>query len=207
MNFNHNQQVLVATNNPGKYVEISKLLTAINLKPHSVIESKVIEPDEDGVSFAENALIKAKYYAKNFNMQSISDDSGLCILDLENRPGIHSARYAINANGKKDFNFAFNKIAVELQQKGIDFHNKPRAFFICNLCFYNPQNDFFINFEGRVDGFLTFPARGKNGFGYDPIFVKDGMNLSFGEMDSNLKDSISHRNLAFTQFKKWIENL
>ena len=100
MNFNHNQQVLVATNNPGKYVEISKLLTAINLKPHSVIESKVIEPDEDGVSFAENALIKAKYYAKNFNMQSLSDDSGLCILDLENRPGIHSARYAINANGK-----------------------------------------------------------------------------------------------------------
>lgn len=199
-------QILVATSNKGKFVEISKLLQSVNIKPISITDFKdLIEPEEDGSSFSENSLIKAKYYAKKTGLVALADDSGLCVVDLDNKPGIASARYAINEKTKaSDFDYAFEKIFSELSQKNIDKNSKAKAFFVCNLTIYDPKDDFHIDFEGRVDGYLTYPPRGNLGFGYDPIFVKDNMDLTFGEIDRFDKDKISHRGQAFKKMVNWL---
>ncbi|MFM7557554.1 MAG: non-canonical purine NTP pyrophosphatase, partial [Alphaproteobacteria bacterium] len=129
-------------------------------------------------------FIKAKYYGDKINMIALSDDSGLCIPALNNEPGVRSARFAIDENGNKNFELAFEKIFLQLKEKNISSTDKISAFFICNLCLYNPKNNFKINFEGRVDGKLIYPARGNKGFGYDPIFVKENMSQSFGEIEA-----------------------
>jgi XTP/dITP diphosphohydrolase len=162
------------------------------------------EPEEDAETFAQNALIKAKYYGDKSQIISLSDDSGLCIVDLENAPGVHSARFAIDDNGKKNFPQAFEKIFQQLAKKNIYPQHKPKAFFVCNLCLYDYRNDFSINFEGRVDGHITYPALGSKGFGYDPIFIKNGMQKTFGEIDNSLKEQISHRKIAFTKLENWL---
>ena len=139
------------------------------------------------------------------NLIALSDDSGLCINDLDFQPGVHSARFAINQNGQKDFNMAMEKIFSQLADKKIFPKDRPSAFFICNLCLYNPRDNFYINFEGRVDGHLAYPARGTNGFGYDPIFIKDGMSQTFGEITHSFKESISHRAMAFLKLENWLK--
>ncbi len=200
-------EVLIATNNKGKFLEISSLLNSIKIKAISPFEYNILEPEEDGNSFAENALIKAKFYAKETNIFTISDDSGLCIVDLNNQPGIYSARFATDKYGNKNFELAFKNIFQELKRRGINPKNKPKAFFVCNLCFFNPKNNQHINFEGIVNGYLSYPALGDKGFGYDPIFIKDGMNKTFGEIDQDLKDSISHRAEAFKLMINWLKKI
>ncbi len=203
MTFKLPAEILIATGNQGKFVEIRDLLNQVNIKAISTLEFNLEEPEETGLTFAENSLLKAKYYAKKTNLFSLADDSGLCVEDLNNEPGIYSARFAKNAEGKNDFNFAFEKIAKNLREKNIDLTKKPRAHFICNLALFDPKTDFAISFEGRVDGSLTFPIRGNKGFGYDPIFIKDGMDQTFGEIDAKMKDQISHRGDAFAKLLKW----
>lgn len=198
-------EVLIATNNKGKFLEISNLLNSIKINPISPFEFKLVEPEENGSSFAENALIKAKFYAKETNIFTISDDSGLCVVDLNNQPGIHSARFAIDRYGNKNFDLAFKNIFQELKKNGVNPKDKPKAFFICNLCLFNPKNNCYINFEGKINGYLTYPALGNKGFGYDPIFIKDGINKTFGEIDQDLKDSISHRAEAFKLMLNWLK--
>jgi XTP/dITP diphosphohydrolase len=199
------KKILIATNNNGKFIEIAKLLESLDIQALPASNLNLIEPAENAETFAENAFIKAKFYGDNAKILSLADDSGLCIEDLENAPGVHSARYAIDENGNKNFTFAFEKIFAELKQKNIFSKQKPSAFFICNLCLYNPKNNFRINFEGRVDGFLTYPPLGNKGFGYDPIFVKNGMNQTFAEIDAVFKHQISHRAEAFLQLENWLK--
>lgn len=200
------QKILIASNNKGKLVEIAKLFEAINIEAISASDFNLIEPEESADNFADNAFIKAKYYGDKINMIALSDDSGLCIPALNNAPGVHSARFAIDENGNKNFELAFEKIFLQLKEKNISSADKIPAFFICNLCLYNPKNNFKINFEGRVDGKLIYPARGNKGFGYDPIFVKENMSQSFGEIEAEFKHQISHRALAFSKLENWLKN-
>lgn len=199
-----NNQILIATGNQGKLTEISHILQPTGLNCVSTNLFNIEEPEEIGQTFAENSAIKARYYASKTNLISLADDSGICIVDLENKPGINSARFAINPNSNKsDFPYAFNKIFDELKKNQIDAATKPKAFFICNLTIFDPKTNYEISFEGRVDGYLAYPARGNNGFGYDPIFIKNDMSQTFGEIDVNLKDNISHRSLAAKKMLDW----
>ena len=199
------KKILIATNNNGKFLEIAKLLESLDIQAVPASSLNLIEPEESAETFAENAFIKAKFYGDNAQILALADDSGLCIKDLENAPGVHSARYALDENGNKNFTLAFEKIFAELQKKNIFSSQKPPAFFVCNLCLYDPKNNFTINFEGRVDGYLTYPALGNEGFGYDPIFIKNGMNKTFCEIDSTFKHQISHRAMAFLQLENWLK--
>lgn len=200
-NFQLPQRILVATNNSGKLVEITDLLKKINIEAVAAPKD-IAEPEETGATFAENSLLKAKYYANKTGLVALADDSGLCIEALNNEPGIHSARFALDKSGKKNFFQAFEKIFNSLKDKGLE-PSGARAHFICNLTIFDPESEFSASFEGRVDGKLTFPARGAQGFGYDPIFIKDGMTEGFGELSPNEKDQVSHRNEAFTRFLEY----
>ena len=200
------KKILIASNNKGKLVEIAKLLENIGIEAVSASDFNLIEPEESADNFADNAFIKAKFYGDKINMIALSDDSGLCIPALNNEPGVHSARFALDSDGNKNFPLAFEKIFLSLRQKNINLNDKISAFFICNLCLYNPKNNFKINFEGRVDGRLIYPPRGNNGFGYDPIFIKENMSQSFGEIEAEFKHQISHRALAFSQLENWLKN-
>jgi XTP/dITP diphosphohydrolase len=131
---------------------------------------------------------------------ALADDSGLCVDAMNGEPGIYSARFAKNERGESDFNFAFEKISAAIK------NNNYAAHFICNLALFDPKTNFEISFEGRVDGNLTFPALGNKGFGYDPIFIKNGMNQTFGEIDPEEKDQISHRADAFLKLVNWLKN-
>lgn len=201
------KELLIASGNKGKVLEIAQLLQPLNINAISAAQFDLEEPEENGKNFEENSQIKAKYYGKKTNLVALSDDSGLCIEALEGEPGIASARFAIDENGEKNFPKAFEKIVTQLKEKNFNFDEKIRAHFICNLTLFDPRSDFVISFEGRVDGNLIFPARGNKGFGYDPIFIKDGMNQTFGEIDPIEKDLISHRGLAFKKFVTWLEKV
>jgi XTP/dITP diphosphohydrolase len=205
------KEILVASNNQGKIREISDLLGQVNIlaKKPSELEAfnNFQEPEETGSTFGENSLIKAKFYAKKSGLISLADDSGLCIHDLENQPGIHSARFALDKNNKTNFNFAFEKIFNALAKKGIEPQkNEIRAHFICNLTIFDPKTEYFHSFEGRVDGKIVKP-KGSLGFGYDPIFIKDDMQKTFGEIAAKEKDAISHRGDAFKKLLAWLQQI
>jgi len=197
-------KILVATNNSGKFVEISDLLKQINIKAIKP-PAELAEPKETGKTFAANSLLKAKYYAQKTGLVALADDSGLCIEALNGKPGIHSARFSLDQFGKKNFPNAFKKIAAELKNNGVN-PSGSKAHFICNLTIFDPKTNFAKSFEGRIDGSLTFPPLGNKGFGYDPIFVKDGMTKTFGEISAAKKDTISHRAQAFTQLIKYFSD-
>ena len=201
------KEILIASGNKGKFIEIQELLNKINIRAIESSKFNLIEPEETAKTFEGNALIKAKFYGKKTQLFALADDSGLCIEALQGAPGVDSAPFAIDETGKKNFPLAFEKIKKLLQEAGIDTNSKPKAYFICNLCLYDPISDFVINFEGRVDGFLTFENLGNKGFGYDPIFTKNGMNQTFGEIDQKLKDQISHRAMAFEKMIKYLDTV
>jgi XTP/dITP diphosphohydrolase len=201
------KKILIASNNKGKFFEIESLLKSVNIEAVPAFKFNLLEPEENGKTFAENSILKAQYYGKKTGLIALADDSGLCVEALNGAPGIHSARFAIDdKTGKKNFPLAFEKIFFQLQEIGINLQNSPKAYFVCNLSLFNPQNNFTISFEGRVDGVLTFPAFGDKGFGYDPIFIKNGMTKTFGEIAAQEKDLISHRGMAFKKFVDWFKN-
>lgn len=203
------KKLLIGTGNHGKFVEISKLLLdKFNIELISTREFDLEEPEENGSTFIENSLIKARFYGKQTNLPTLTDDSGLCIQALNNKPGIHSARYAIDpSTSKANFPMAFDKIAAELKQKEINANKEiVLAKFVCALSFFNPVDKSEVSMEGIVNGRIQLPARGKNGFGYDPIFIKNGMEKTFGEIDQEFKDSISHRSQAFEKLISCFRN-
>lgn len=204
-NFFVSNEILIATGNDGKFKELSEIMKPFNIKCISPKVFNISEPEETGKTFAENSLIKSKYYAQKSGKIALADDSGLCISDLDSLPGINSARFAINPeNQKRDFDYAFKKIYNQLASKNINLESKPKAYFICNLTIYNPFDQSFHSFEGRVDGYISVLPKGQKGFGYDPIFIKDGMNQTFAEIDQNLKDLISHRGDAAKKLAKYL---
>ena len=192
-------KILVGTNNPGKLKEIKDLLPK-NLKIYSTSDFKIKSPLENGKTFEENSLIKARYFSKKTKMTCLSDDSGLEIDILGGDPGIYSARWG----GKKgDFIKAINRVFKELNKKNKNWRTKKiKARFICALTIYGP-NQKTINSVGKIEGHISPFMKGKNGFGYDPIFIPRGKKISFGEMKPLQKYKIDHRFKAFKKIKKF----
>jgi len=191
-------QILVGTNNIGKLREIKDLLPK-NVKILSTSDFKIKSPIENGKTFEENSLIKAKYFSKKSKMTCLSDDSGLEIDILKGDPGIYSARWG----GKKgDFVKAMKKVYKELDKKSKNWKTKKiKARFICALTVYGP-NQKAINSVGKIEGHISPLMKGKNGFGYDPIFIPKGKKITFGEMKPLKKHKMDHRFKAFKKIKK-----
>jgi len=191
-------QILVGTNNIGKLREIKDLLPK-NVKILSTSDFKIKSPIENGKTFEENSLIKAKYFSKKSKMTCLSDDSGLEIDVLKGNPGIYSARWG----GKKgDFVKAMKKVYKELDKKSKNWKTKKiKARFICALTVYGP-NQKAINSVGKIEGHISPLMKGKNGFGYDPIFIPKGKKITFGEMKPLKKHKMDHRFKAFKKIKK-----
>jgi len=192
-------KILVGTNNTGKLKEISNLLPE-NLEVYSTLDFKIKSPIENGKTFEENSLIKARYFSKKSKMICLSDDSGLEIDALEGAPGIYSARWG----GKKgDFIKAMNRVFKELDKKIKNWKTKKiKARFVCALTIYGP-NQKVINSIGKVEGYISPLMKGENGFGYDPIFIPKGKKITFAEMKISQKYKIDHRFKAFKKIKKF----
>ncbi len=186
------KNIIIASHNKGKVSEIKDLLKPLKIKILSASNFSLQEPVENGVSFEENALIKSSYVSKNTGIPSLSDDSGICFSDLNNEPGIYSARWA---GESKNFSLAMLKIHKSLKRISNPSYN---CFFVCalSLCWPDGQN---VTVSGRIDGKFSWPPKGNNGFGYDPIFKPLGQDKTFGEMDPKFKHSISHRAIAFNK--------
>ena len=192
-------KILVGTNNSGKLKEIRGLLPK-NLEIFSTSDFKLRSPVESGKTFEENSLIKARYFSNKTKMICLSDDSGLEIDVLEGAPGIYSARWG----GKKgDFIKAMNRVFKELDKKNKNWRTKKiKARFICALTIYGP-NQKTINSIGKIEGYISALMKGKNGCGYDPIFIPKGKKYTFGEMKPLQKYKIDHRFKAFQKIKKF----
>ncbi|MCZ6862680.1 MAG: RdgB/HAM1 family non-canonical purine NTP pyrophosphatase [Alphaproteobacteria bacterium] len=181
-------KLVIASHNPGKVREIADLLAGHAVKIVSAGALGLPEPVEDGESFAENAEIKALAAARATGLPALADDSGLCVDALAGEPGIHSARWA---GVEKDFAAAMTRIEAALENE-----NDRSAHFVCVLALAWP--DLHVeSFEGRAGGTLVWPPRGRRGFGYDPIFLPAGYEITFGEMAPENKHAISHRADAF----------
>ena len=192
------KEVLIGTNNGGKYKEICGLLPN-KVKKHSPKEFDILTPEETGKSFKENSLIKASYFSKKTNLICLSDDSGLEIDLLKGKPGIYSSRWS---EKKGNFNLAIKKIFEEMNNIKKDWKNDNAAKFICCMTLFWPNGKSYSS-KGIIKGKISTTKKGKNGFGYDPIFIPDGHNQTFGEMKFKLKMSIDHRFKAFLKIKKF----
>ena len=192
------KEVLIGTNNGGKYKEICCLLPN-KVKKHSPKEFDILTPEETGKSFEENSLIKASYFSKKTNLVCLSDDSGLEIDLIKGKPGIYSSRWS---EKKGNFNLAIKKIFEEMNNIKKDWKNDNAAKFICCMTLFWPNGKSYSS-KGIIKGKISTTKKGKNGFGYDPIFIPDGHNQTFGEMKFKLKMSIDHRFKAFLKIKKF----
>ncbi|MGF1620730.1 MAG: RdgB/HAM1 family non-canonical purine NTP pyrophosphatase [Rhodomicrobiaceae bacterium] len=190
-------RLVLASHNKGKIAEFRDLLEPLGIGLVSAGELGVEEPEETGDTFAANARLKADATAKATGLPALADDSGIEIDALGGAPGIYSARWA---GETRDFRAAMTRVENELREKDA-LSPAPRANFVCVLCLATPSGKAEF-YEGRVHGHLTFPPRGTQGFGYDPIFVPDGHSITFGEMASAEKHRISHRAIAFEAFTK-----
>ncbi len=182
-------RLVVASHNPGKVVEIEALLAPYGIATVGAAALGLPEPEENGATFEDNAALKARAAADASGLPSVADDSGLVVPALGGAPGIYSARWA---GEFKDFRVAMERVRRELGEKDRSAH------FVAVLALAGPDGGM-ITFRGEVHGRLVFPPRGERGFGYDPIFVPDGGDLTFGEMDPAEKHRISHRARAFAK--------
>lgn len=183
---------MIASHNDGKVSEITDLLNPWHIKCISAGELGLPEPDENGVTFEENAVIKAQAAATASHMPALADDSGLAVTALDDAPGVHSARWA---GPTRNFNVAMARV-----EQALSAHSNRNARFICVLALVWPDGAR-VTFEGEVAGKLIWPPRGNNGFGYDPVFVPNGENKTFGELDAEKKHLISHRARAFSKLE------
>ena len=192
-------KLLVGTNNKGKLKEIKDLLPK-SLNIYSPQDFKIKSPPENGKTFEENSLIKSKYFSKKSKIACLSDDSGLEVDLLNGEPGIYSARWG----GKKgDFKKAMKRVFKELNKKDKNWKQKKiTARFVCALTVFS-SNKKLINSVGKIEGFISPVMKGNNGFGYDPIFIPMGRQITFGEMIASKKYKIDHRFKAFKKIKKF----
>ena len=192
-------KILIGTNNRGKLREIANLLPK-KVKVFSTKDFNLKSPNETGKTFKSNALIKAKYFSKRTNLICLSDDSGLEIDVLKKKPGIYSARWG----GKKsDFNKAMQRVYKELYNKDKEWRTKKvSARFVCALVIYWPNRKKIFSL-GKVSGKISKTKKGKNGFGYDPIFIPNGHKKTFAEMSKSYKYKIDHRAKAFKKIKRF----
>ncbi|MDA8618870.1 RdgB/HAM1 family non-canonical purine NTP pyrophosphatase [Candidatus Pelagibacter bacterium] len=190
------KKILIGTHNRGKFKEIAHLISK-KYKKISPVSLKIKSPKETGKTFVSNSKLKANFFSKYVNYPVISDDSGLCIQALKGKPGIHSARLA-----KKHGSFfqAMKFILKKLKKKKIR-----KATFVCSLSY--KDKDKIINVEGRLKGKISTKIIGKNGFGYDPIFIPFNEKITFGQMSKKKKIRMDHRFIAFKKLKKKIRIL
>ena len=181
-------RLVLATHNPGKVVELAELLAPHWLDVVSAGELGLDEPEETGSTFIANAELKALAAAKASGLPALADDSGLCVDALGGAPGIYSARWA---GPGKDF-----KVAMQRVRDALDLEGPRSAHFMCALSIAWPDGHV-ESVEGRVDGLLTWPPRGDNGFGYDPMFIMDGKSRTYGEISREEKEADNHRARAF----------
>jgi len=192
------KEIIIGTNNDGKYREICDLLPK-KIKTYSPKVLKIITPEETGKSFEENSILKASYFSKKTNLVCLSDDSGLEIDLLNGAPGIYSARWSgINNN----FNEAIDKVFLEMNKIKKNWQNEANARFICCLSLFWPDGKSYSS-KGIIKGKISSKKKGNRGFGYDPIFIPDGYDKTFGEMLPELKMSIDHRFKAYLQIKNF----
>lgn len=187
-------QLVIASHNQGKVREIADLLGPHGIEPVSAADLDLPEPDENGVTFMDNAELKARLAADLSGLPALADDSGLCVDALGGEPGVFSARWA---GEDRDFNLAMERVHNAMMER--DPEGGRNAHFICALAVCWPDDGQGELFEGRVDGMLVWPPRGKNGFGYDAMFQPIGYDQTFGEMDPAQKHAISHRADAFNK--------
>ena len=194
------QKLIIGTNNKGKLREIRSLLPK-TVEILSTSHFKLLSPKENGRTFEQNSLIKSKYFSKKTNLICLADDSGLEIDLLNKKPGIHSARWG----GKNsNFNKAIKRVYRELSKKDKNWKQKKiRARFICALSISYLDKKI-ASVLGKVEGYISDIPKGKNGFGYDPIFIPKNKRKTFGEMNSLQKYKIDHRSVAFKKIKKFL---
>jgi len=194
------KKLLIGTNNKGKFNEISKLLPKY-IKIISISGFKIKSPKENGKTFEQNSLIKSKYFSKKTNLICLADDSGLEIDLLNKKPGIYSARWG---GADSDFNKAIKRVYKEIKKKDKNWKNKKiKARFICalSISFLNRK---IACVTGKVEGSISHKPKGKNGFGYDPIFIPQNEKKTFGQMKSSLKYKLDHRFKAFSKIKRFL---
>lgn len=186
-------RLLLATHNEGKRREIADLLKLFSVEVTSAGELGLPVPDETETSFEGNARIKAHASAKASDLPALSDDSGLAVDALHGAPGVYTADWAETGSGR-DFGMAMTRVRNELDAVEVAFPTPAR--FICALCLAWPDGEDVV-FLGEVQGNVVWPPRGEQGFGYDPMFVPEGFNKTFGEMEPATKHGMSHRAAAF----------
>ena len=193
-------KILIGTNNKGKLKEIKGLLPK-SIKIFSTSDFNLKSPAENGQTFKENSIIKSKYFSKKSNLVCIADDSGLEIDCLGKKPGIFSARWAGSSG---DFNKAIKRVYRELNKKDKKWQTKNiKARFVCalSICYLDK---IIASVVGKIEGSISNKIRGKNGFGYDPIFIPKKKRQTFGEMNFSSKCKIDHRSIAFKKIKKFL---
>ncbi len=185
-------KLVIASHNEGKITEIKDLLLPLNIEILSVYDFHIEEPEENGKTFEENALIKSTFVSQKTGLPSMSDDSGICFYDLGGDPGIYSARWA---GLNKDFDLAMSKINDAIKKKKDPSYE---CHFICSLSISWPDG-YDVTVSGQIEGKFCWPPVGDKGFGYDPIFKPLGYDITFGQMDPLVKHKISHRSIAFNK--------
>jgi XTP/dITP diphosphohydrolase len=196
-------KLVIATHNEGKLREMRALMEPLGIACVGADELGLPEPEEIGNNFVDNADLKAREAADLSGIPALADDSGLCVDALHGLPGIFSARWAENENGERNWQRAMERVWSEVEAAGPEASHD--AHFACALAIAWPNDGQVENFEGRVDGTLVWPPRGDRGFGYDPVFVPAGRDVTFGEMDPAEKHQISHRADAFRKLVKAIQ--
>lgn len=189
------KQLIFASHNKGKVKEMQTILRPLDVGVLSAEEADLPDVEENGNTFEENALLKAKAAAEASGVPAFADDSGLCIHALKDAPGIHTARYAQKCGGYEE---AFQCLLKELENK-----EDKSAHFQCVIALAYP-NGTTQTFNGRIEGFIV-PPKGENGFGFDPIFQPAGYQETFAELPEDIKNKISHRGLAMAAFLKYIK--
>ncbi|ALE03315.1 RdgB/HAM1 family non-canonical purine NTP pyrophosphatase [Bartonella ancashensis] len=203
------KKLVIATHNTGKLREISELIAPFDFTIQSAAELNLHEPEETGTTFEENAYIKAFAASKITGLPALADDSGMEIDALNGAPGVYTADWALQPDGTRDFLKAMQKIENELQKVGALKKSHRRCRFISVICIAWPDG-YADYFRGCVEGTFIWPPRGDKGFGFDPIFLPDGHEKSFGEMSAKQKHGwkfnnenetpLSHRSRAFKLF-------
>ena len=191
-------EIIVGTNNIGKYREICNLLPK-EIKKYSPKDLKILTLEENGKSFDENSMLKASYFSKKTNLLCLSDDSGLEIDLLNGAPGIYSSRWS---GPKNDFDLAIKKVFEKMNKAKKNWKNANAARFVCCLTLFWPDGKSYLG-KGVIRGKISDIKKGNKGFGYDPIFIPDGYNKTFGEMEPKLKMSIDHRFKAYQKIKNF----
>ena len=202
-----NKKIVVASHNAGKLREFSDLMAPFGFEAKWAKDCGLPEPDETGTTFEENAYIKAFAAASATGLPALSDDSGLCVDALDGAPGVYTANWAEKEDGSRDFGMAMQRTEVAMQQVGATEPTQRSGRFVAVICLAFPDGEAEY-YRGEVEGRLVWPPRGDLGFGYDPVFLPDGHQKTFGEMSAQEKhgwkpgdaEALSHRARAFQKF-------